>query len=64
VNTFDRNAWSGWSAVPGDGTTQLSDTATVFQNKLYLYIGKWQATLPFMEFGVRPSHEGESAGWR
>ncbi len=29
--------WSGWSAVLGGGTTELSDAAVVFQNRLYLF---------------------------
>src|SRR3954466_8831827 len=29
VNTFDGLTWSGWSAVPGGGTTLVSDAAVV-----------------------------------
>ncbi len=37
VNTFDGNAWSGWSEVPGGGTTDVSLSATAFSGRLYLF---------------------------
>ena len=37
MNTFDGAKWSGWSAVPGDGTTLVSDAAAVYGGKLYLF---------------------------
>ncbi|HYX19138.1 MAG TPA: hypothetical protein VE944_33260 [Nostoc sp.] len=29
--------WSGWSEVSGNGITNLADTATFYNNKLYLF---------------------------
>jgi hypothetical protein len=37
MNTFNGVQWSGWSPVPGGGTTLLADTAAVCYGKLYLF---------------------------
>ncbi|MBB5421745.1 hypothetical protein [Paraburkholderia atlantica] len=37
MKTFDGVTWSGWSAVPGGGTTLLPDTAVSYNGKLYLF---------------------------
>ena len=37
VNTFDGSNWSGWSAVPGGGTTDAAMTATGYSGRLYLF---------------------------
>lgn len=37
VKTFDGVSWSGWSALPGGGTTMLSDTAVSFRGRLYVF---------------------------
>jgi len=37
VNVFDGAQWSGWSALPGAGTTNTGLAATVFNGKLYLF---------------------------
>jgi hypothetical protein len=29
--------WSGWSAVPSGGTSDVGDTALVYNSKLYLF---------------------------
>jgi hypothetical protein len=35
--TFGQQTFGGWQQLPGDGTTRVSDTATVYGNNLYLF---------------------------
>jgi hypothetical protein len=37
VNVFDGARWSGWSRIPGGGTTRTADVAVVYQDSLYLF---------------------------
>jgi hypothetical protein len=37
VNVLNGTTWSGWSPVPGGGTTNVADAATVYNRSLYLF---------------------------